>query len=272
MYSKIITLIIILIFIFGCNKSIIISNNNTELPRLIDKPFFIYPPAAREDGISGKVHLILLINNKGIVDSVMVDKSSGYDILDKSAIAFAKQFKYIPAKFNGKPTQIYVGHSVDYTLTQPTEVSKNYISRVKELQHKIMNASPEKSAELQNELLTLHKKFIESNSDYIGYNQVIKELVNRSTFNRWSSAMNEWPLHFIVFDDFQKCYPNSVIDSKARQEMFEYLKKDFETAKIISLTDRQLISKRMMYDEQINNFIREDYADVLPDSLNYLLQ
>jgi len=267
MLKIIFILIFITLFIVGCSTSQFVPvNENITVPKLVDRPLFIYPHSAQINNLTGKVHLILKIDKTGKVDSVIMDKSSGHVILDKSAISFIKQFKYRPAESNGQPIQFYMKHTVDYFLVEDNGLAQDYVKQVKELKKKIEKASPENKLKLQKELLAVHKDFINSNTDYIGFNQNIQEFVNKDSYNRWDEAKSDWPLHFIVFDDFQKSYPNSSINNDARALMFEYLKKDFDTAKVISNSDYNLSQKKEKFYNKINRFLSEEYADMLPDS------
>ena len=102
-------IIYITLFVVGCSTSHLVSvDENNLVPKLVNKPLFIYPHTALANNIAGKVHLILKVNKKGKVDSVIVEKSSGYDVLDKSAISFVKQFEYKPVVSNGQPIQFYM--------------------------------------------------------------------------------------------------------------------------------------------------------------------
>jgi len=266
-------IILITLFILSCTASRLVQvDENIIIPKLIEKPLFIYPHYAQVNNLSGKAHLILKINKSGKVDSVMIEKSSGFDVLDNSAVAFVKQFKYKPAESNGQPIQFYIKQTVDYFLVGNNSLAKKYINQVINLKKKIEKASPESQAELQKELLVVYKDFINSNMDYIGFNQNIREFVNKDSFNRWDESVTEWPMHFIVFDDFIKSYPNSPVNNDARNLMFEYLEKDFNTVKIISNSDNDLLQKREKFDKTISAFLSEEYANVLPDSLNYLIR
>ncbi len=261
------------LFIFGCNTyHLIPSDENITSPVLIYKPLFIYPHNALANNVTGQVHLILKIDKTGKVDSVLVEKSSGHDILDKSASAFVRQFRYKPAEIDGQPIQFYIKQSVDYYLVENKGMAQKYIRKVKGLKKQIAKASPENRLELQKELLAVYKEIINVNMDFIGFNQNIQKFINKDSYYRWDEVKNDWPLHFILFDDFQKSYPNSTINKDARKLMFEYLKKDFDTVKTISVTDNNLLQKREIYNKKIHTFLNEEYADVLPDSLNYLLE
>jgi periplasmic protein TonB len=57
-----------------------------------------YPMVAKSRGWAGKVLLRVKVSAQGSSDAVAVEKSSGYDLLDESAIEAVKQWRFIPAK------------------------------------------------------------------------------------------------------------------------------------------------------------------------------
>lgn len=57
-----------------------------------------YPQFAREQGWEGTVVLRIRVNQGGSVDSVKTQKSSGFPILDESAVQSVKSWIFIPAK------------------------------------------------------------------------------------------------------------------------------------------------------------------------------
>ncbi len=57
-----------------------------------------YPSIARSMGWQGKVMLRVQVSNEGLSDAVEIERSSGYDILDESAIEAIKQWRFTPAK------------------------------------------------------------------------------------------------------------------------------------------------------------------------------
>ncbi|MDT7043912.1 energy transducer TonB [Candidatus Nitronereus thalassa] len=57
-----------------------------------------YPQFAREQGWEGTVILRIRVNQQGLVDSVQTQKSSGFPILDVSALQSVKSWRFEPAK------------------------------------------------------------------------------------------------------------------------------------------------------------------------------
>lgn len=60
------------------------------------RPF--YPAAARNRGMQGIVLLLVDVDMRGKVSQVEVKKSSGYRLLDESAVATVARWRFVPAK------------------------------------------------------------------------------------------------------------------------------------------------------------------------------
>jgi TonB family protein len=77
------------------------SENNggyISYPRNAQNPKPLYPLEARERGYQGEVLLRVEVLSNGRVGETQVKKSSGYEVLDQSALATVKQWKFIPAR------------------------------------------------------------------------------------------------------------------------------------------------------------------------------
>ena len=58
----------------------------------------VYPEIARKQGWEGTVILKVLVEEDGSCKHVAVEKSSGYDALDHSAVRAVKEWKFTPAR------------------------------------------------------------------------------------------------------------------------------------------------------------------------------
>ena len=67
-------------------------------PRYGENPKPDYPLEARQKGYQGEVLLKVEVLQNGRVGEVQVEKSSGYEILDQSAIDAVKKWRFIPAR------------------------------------------------------------------------------------------------------------------------------------------------------------------------------
>ncbi len=83
---------------------------NTERPP--------YPPRARESGWQGKVILQLRITPHGRVMTAAIQQSSGYSLLDNSAIQAAKNWTFEPTKNGGFPVPSTVNIPIRFDLIQ----------------------------------------------------------------------------------------------------------------------------------------------------------
>ena len=71
-------------------------------PRYAENPRPLYPQEARKKGYEGEILLKVEVLANGRVGRVELKKSSGYEILDRSALNAVKEWKFIPAnKGNG---------------------------------------------------------------------------------------------------------------------------------------------------------------------------
>jgi len=78
-----------------------------ENPVPIKTPPPKYPDALKHDGITGVVALVLVIHEKGSIDSVSVAKSS-HPEFEKPAMDAVKNWKFKPAKKDGNPVKVRV--------------------------------------------------------------------------------------------------------------------------------------------------------------------
>jgi len=85
-------------------------------PRYGENPKPVYPAEARRKGVQGEVLLRAEVLSNGRVGDVELKKSSGHDILDRSALAAVKQWKFIPAREGEKTVAVWVTIPVKFQL------------------------------------------------------------------------------------------------------------------------------------------------------------
>lgn len=76
----------------------------------------VYPEIARTRGYEGVVLVAVEILPDGRVGNMKIRKSSGYAILDQSAVEAAKKWKFEPARKQGKPFAIWVERPIKFVL------------------------------------------------------------------------------------------------------------------------------------------------------------
>jgi protein TonB len=77
-----------------------------------------YPEVARRRGYEGTVRLKVEVLTSGKVGKIWVKKSSGYEILDRSALKTVKDWRFIPARFGGIPVKSTVIVPITFTLKE----------------------------------------------------------------------------------------------------------------------------------------------------------
>jgi protein TonB len=75
-----------------------------------------YPEFARRRGYEGTVRLKVEVLASGRVGRIWVKESSGYEILDRSALKTIKDWRFIPARFGGIPVKSTVIIPVKFQL------------------------------------------------------------------------------------------------------------------------------------------------------------
>lgn len=75
-----------------------------------------YPGMSRRRGEQGRVMLKVSVNAQGNPESVLLDKSSGFELLDKSALEAVRTWKFLPATINNRPVSGVVIVPVKFSL------------------------------------------------------------------------------------------------------------------------------------------------------------
>lgn len=104
-----------------------ITGNNSSLSTVIAYPLYkensppVYPEIARVRGYEGIVLVSAEILPNGRVGDVKIRKSSGYAILDRSAIQAVKPWKFEPAKKSGNPFTAWVELPIKFILNSNSQ-------------------------------------------------------------------------------------------------------------------------------------------------------
>jgi TonB family protein len=85
-------------------------------PRYAENPKPLYPQEARKKGYEGEVLLRVEVLSNGRVREIEVRRSSGHEVLDRSAIAAVKQWKFVPAKKGETPIPVWVNIPITFQL------------------------------------------------------------------------------------------------------------------------------------------------------------
>jgi TonB family protein len=93
-------------------------NGGANMPYLAysRNPKPLYPLEARKKGYEGDVLLGVEVLPNGEVGQIEVKKSSGYEVLDQSALSAVKKWKFIPVKKGDAATPFWVNVPIKFQL------------------------------------------------------------------------------------------------------------------------------------------------------------
>ncbi len=82
----------------------------------LKNPAPLYPNAARENGWQGVVLLKVLVQKDGTAGEVIVEKSSGHQILDEAALNTVKKWHFLPSRIGNIPLVSWVQIPIRFVL------------------------------------------------------------------------------------------------------------------------------------------------------------
>ncbi len=85
-------------------------------PKYVENPNPIYPREARRKGYEGEVLLRVEVLPNGRVGQIEIRRSSGYEILDRSAMETIKQWRFIPAQKGEDRVTFWVNIPIKFQL------------------------------------------------------------------------------------------------------------------------------------------------------------
>ena len=85
-------------------------------PYFLKNPKPLYPNVARKRGMQGIVLLSVGITEEGNVESINILQTSGFKILDRSAVNSVQQWRFIPAKQGEKNISSELEIPIRFTL------------------------------------------------------------------------------------------------------------------------------------------------------------
>jgi TonB family protein len=89
---------------------------NGSRPSYAENPKPLYPHEAREKGYEGEVVLRVEVLINGRVGHIAIKESSGYELLDRSALTTVKQWRFIPAKKGEASIPLWVNIPIKFQL------------------------------------------------------------------------------------------------------------------------------------------------------------
>ena len=220
-------------------------------PRLKQSAPLIYPAKAKAKQQEGTVVIDLRINKEGIVEDVQLKKSSGYALLDSTALTYGRQLVFTPATWNHNPVAIWYSWRTDFKLhpvyQTPSFSVETYANKVYDLKKLARTSDERKRNNVIKEIFQLHESYV----DYLtkhpdeNHNPAIRPFISDTVYKTWSSIWNKWPLRFVVYHDIMIEYPNSIEAEYAKAKMIYLIEQDIQRLKENPDLDpkRQIITK-----------------------------
>jgi protein TonB len=87
-----------------------------KMPELLESVAPEYPTEAEKTGLEGDVWLKALVASDGSVAKAEIVTSSGHEVLDKAALAAAKECRYKPALQDGQPVAVWISYKISFVL------------------------------------------------------------------------------------------------------------------------------------------------------------
>jgi protein TonB len=75
-----------------------------------------YPEFARRRGLEGTVLLNVRVTERGRVETVQVERSSGHTEFDEAATEAVQRWRFEPARRSGEPVAVWVLVPVEFRL------------------------------------------------------------------------------------------------------------------------------------------------------------
>lgn len=91
---------------------------NQAKPAYLDNPAPRYPEYARMQGWQGIVFLKVLVSSEGSVSQAMIEQSSGYKILDDSALRTIQTWRFLPVRVGNATFSSWIKIPVRFLLTE----------------------------------------------------------------------------------------------------------------------------------------------------------
>jgi protein TonB len=84
----------------------------------LNNPKTRYPPVALQRGWEGTVLLLVQVLSSGTAGEITVQKSSGHELMDESAMEQVRQWRFTPATRHGRPIESSVLIPVDFKINK----------------------------------------------------------------------------------------------------------------------------------------------------------
>ncbi len=219
-WKKLVAFAAFLILVAGCASS-----SRVKPPELVEKGPLVYPLEAKLQHIQGDVLVGMSVGVDGTVQDVRVLRSSGFPILDETAIDYASKLRFRPALIDGEPIASNTQMLLKFRLRRGEVLPANWVEEVRSLQEELRKAKGEKRRRLLQQLLESYiafARYAEKQPDpSLSYK--VRLVVCPVVRERWKWFWGKDPASFAVLDDFLERADEPGLVSIAENELYSLL-------------------------------------------------
>ncbi len=218
--KKLVAFAAFFVLLTGCASSSRISP-----PELVKKGPLVYPLEAKLQHIQGDVLVGMSVGVDGTVQDVRVLRSSGFPILDETALDYASKLRFRPALIDGQPIASSTQMLLKFRLRRGELLPSNWVEEVRSLQTELRKARGEKRKRLLQQLLESYiafARYAEKQPDpSLSYK--VKLVVCPVVRERWKWFWGKDPTSFAILDDFLERADEPGLVSIAENELYGLL-------------------------------------------------
>lgn len=255
--------LLLILLNIGCGHNVQKTDISYTPPVIKFQPRLFYPREAQDNSYFGTSKILVLISKTGTTDKVFITKSSGYNLLDSSAISYCKNMTFTPATKQGEPIASRMEFTIKFDLTNVEWVSSDYVEDIKSLTNIIKDADPADREKYQTEVLNWHNQFVENMRDLKNFNSTVQQVISPELASEWKNDLNNWPLSFLVYHDFLQKYQDFSKKDEVKKLLQNALNYDVYYIKnSLTSSDKERHEKDNLL-IKIKGFINSNYPDIL---------
>ena len=265
MFTRSVTLLTAAFLLWGCMGGFLTK------PTLKNQVELKYPYTAQKEGIQGLVELQLYITKEGDVLRAKIQKSSGNEILDAAALDYATKLQFNPAMKDKKPVAVNLSWRVNYKFTDSdnytNKYTDNYVNAVLKFYDEVNAANTSEKNSILQQILSQHEKFAVEMQDNIHANRYIRQVISPETELMWNRIWDEYPLRFVVFQDFINRFGDTAQAAIAKEDLQRIVLEDITNIKNSILAPNTGDGLKEHVLKRIYTFLKKDYPDLIPADL-----
>ncbi|MCX7797058.1 MAG: energy transducer TonB [Melioribacter sp.] len=267
--KRLILFVLFVLIIVSCSSKIDKTTKGFTPPSVLKQPRFLYPKVAQEKALEGSTKLLLSINKEGIVEEILIVKSSGYDVLDSAAMEYCRNILFSPAKRDGKPVNSRMEWVVKFNITEQNWVVDNYLLEISNLYRQVDLVDVGEKLVLQREILKKHNEFVQNFRDALNFNKVLSQVISPEISKQWQKDWDGWPLSFLLYYDFIKRFPDYDSIHVVKNLLINSLKSDIQYIKSTQAIEPKIKHEKEKILNKIKIFISNNYPDIILKEIDF---